>query len=165
MTICKATLTNHGITFLLSFVWILVSVSTYAQVIPSSCTLPDSVELAYERDIERLTFDYIFDINDSAIHDIQLPENYKLKFRDAIGAIYNSGLSSADSVFQTYDIHSYDSYVLRQVYVRVYDTTQWVLALQDSILPTGYSGIDTLLDACPFQNVYIGNTSTNTKHV
>jgi hypothetical protein len=127
---------------------LLGSYSMYAQAVPSSCTVPAVLEVAYERDIANLSLQAIHEAHSPDSLLTHIPAVWTNMVKEELAAIFNvSGIPERDSVFDILCIHDntgpYQSYKGYKLQV---DTSRaWTNAWQNHITMTGNLSMDRLL--------------------
>jgi len=126
---------------------ILTSYSTYAQIVPSSCSAPDSVITKYKTDAYRMTLRRLLRNNSTYKDTISIPKNITDTTLNALIAIYNAtSLVARDTIVKTNPIHSFPNPDLNRINISADSNLVWMQNIRKGISPTGNSTIDSLLN-------------------
>jgi hypothetical protein len=166
---------NKTITFTII---LLVSVTSSAQIVPSSCDAPDSIKSLYLEDAKNAAFDKIYSLELSERDSLFIDVKHTDTILRALIAVYNAvDLKSRDSVIRLFRIHHYSSPMLTVVDIAADSNIAWMDSFRKNAYPTGNGFIDTLYSAYgarfheigPIGNVMWGQlrfpTSVNVKAV
>ncbi len=122
-----------------------------AQIVPSSCTAPQTIIEKYKADADRLALGKIYARNLSFIDSIKIPKAYSDTFLNALIAVYNAtSLPARDTVVSLLDIHSWPTIELNSIYISADSNLSWMQQLRLGNIPTGNSSIDSLISAYHF---------------
>ena len=116
------------------------------QIIPSSCTAPDSIIAKYKDDADRLTLRRIYRNQLTYIDSIKIPQTLSDTILDALIAVYNAtSLPARDTVITMFDTHTYPDIVLDSFYIEADSNLSWMQQLRNGNLITGNPTIDNLI--------------------
>ena len=118
----------------------------YGQIVPSSCSAPDSIISKYIDDADRLALRRIYRNNLTFVDSVFIPQQYSDTVLNALIAVYNATtLPARDTVTTMYDIHSFPDYVMNNFYIRADSNLAWMQELQNGNLTTGNPTIDNVI--------------------
>ncbi len=123
------------------------SVSSSTAPVSSSCIAADSIIAKYKEDADRLALRRVNSMNYTYIDSINIPEQLSDTILKAIIAVYNATtIPARDSVITMLDIHSFPIPEVKSVLVSADPGLAWMQQLQNNIIPTGNSTIDSLME-------------------
>jgi len=139
---------NRLFIFVFFFVF---SVSSFAQI-TSNCITPPNLKTLYERNVQYLALNRIYEIGSPDTAFIDIPQQHLDTIWNGLAAIFNlQNQLDADSIFYVYCIHNYYARYGTTLWVYVYTDTAWTQAWQNMQTQTGYGALDSLLSQYDFQ--------------
>lgn len=127
---------------------LLVTLSTNAQIVQSSCSASDSIITLYSDDADKLALDRILRNNLPYADSVLIPQEYSDTILNALIAVYNAtGLPARDTVVDLYHIHACTVGVLRRMVIGADSSQLWMQQLKNGIIPTGVNIADSLMAA------------------
>ena len=135
----------------------------YIQAQPS-CEVPVDFAAAYQKQVQCLALDEIWDTNSPDTSEIRIPQIYSDSIMSALAAIYTSSYTNeVDSIFRIYCIngdHELNGYRSDAIYVSLDTNIAWTANWKNEMIPSGHPFIDSLLEGIPYtpELVFFGNT-------
>lgn len=127
-----------------------------AQVVPSSCTAPDSVVKLYSYDADRLTMRKTFQNSTPWKDSIAINPIIRDTLLKALLAVYNAtGLPATDTVVNIAQIHARPDRILDELVVRCDTNVAWGKELSKGKLITGNAYVDSLIVVGSFNRVVL----------
>lgn len=124
----------------------LGTLNLIGQVVPSSCTAPDSIVAKYIDDADRLTLQKIFQQNLSYKDSVQIPEIHVDSILKALLSVYNAlSIPECDTVVRLLDLHTFPNYSLNIISIAANPDLPWMIQLSTGIIPTGNQAVDSLV--------------------
>lgn len=137
------------------------SVSTSTESVSSSCIAADSVIAKYKEDADRLALRRVNSSNSTYIDSVNISEQLSDTILKAIIAVYNATtLPARDTVIEMFNIHSFPVPQVKKVLVSADPGLAWMQQLQNNIIPTGNSSVDSLMEKY-YLNMYSYHTWSN----
>ena len=135
---------------------LIVSTSSIAQLVPSSCSAPDSIIARYKEDATLLALRRIYDNNNPYKDSVNIPEQYIDTILDAMIAVYNAtSIPERDSVIEGWDIHPLFNRGLHMFTVNADSSYAWMDQLQLGNASAGFAPLDAIITQNDFtQNAY-----------
>lgn len=133
--------------YILTLLFIFGCFLSQAQLIPSSCTAPDSVLQLYRRDAQGLALDRIIRFNSSFSDSVLVPDEWTDSILRAMVAVYNvTSLPARDSVVKFYKVHSYHSQMaLKGHNIAIDKTVPWLADVKAGIFPTRNDSVNKMM--------------------
>jgi hypothetical protein len=126
-------------------IFILTIYSVNAQI-PSSCTVPSTLQIYYDMDVKSLALQRIVDQNSTYKDSIEIPQDYQDTIWEALASVFNlTNIPERDSVFDNYCIHQHNSTIYHSIFVGVDTNYSWTHQWQALNTITGIADLDTLL--------------------
>lgn len=120
----------------------------FSQTVPSSCSAPPNVISSYYRDAHKLTMRKFLEENSTYLDSIHIPSSHSDTVLNALIAVYNAtGLAARDTVVSIYSIHTLEYPTTKLFSIQADTSLAWMDSLNNGILPTGNSYIDSLISA------------------
>lgn len=122
----------------------LTGMTGLCQPVQSSCTAPDSIKALYEFDAKVLT---VREMQTVTPDSIGIPQNRVDTYLRMLLAVYNAAsLPARDSVVKCKSIHVLPPFSLNNLNLGVDTTETWVANFRLSVLPTGNTVVDDLIN-------------------
>jgi hypothetical protein len=122
------------------------TLSTNAQIIPSTCIASDSVKNLYQKDADRLAVQKFFRRNLDLKDTIEIPKIHSDTILNALIAVYNlQGVSAKDTVVSQLNLHTFHNPFLDELFFMADSNLSWMQQFRNGSLITGNSTIDSLL--------------------
>ncbi len=132
------------------------------QIIPSSCTAPDSIVAKYTSDADRLALQTLFHNNLTYTDSVKIPQEFADSMLNALIAVYNAiGLPARDTVINLYTIHTIPIPDMNSVSVSADSNLAWMHNLKNNVIPSGNQTIDSLMT---LYNLHVGEYSMHSGH-
>ncbi len=126
---------------------IVTSSLSYGQIVPSSCSAPDSIIAKYKTDAYRMTLRRLLRNGSTFIDTISIPKNITDTTLNALIAIYNAtNLAARDTIVKTNPVHSFPTPDLNSINISADSNLIWMQNIRKGISTTGNSTIDSLLN-------------------
>lgn len=103
------------------------TLTTYGQIVPSSCSAPDSILSKYNDDADRLALRKIYRNNLTYKDSINIPQEHSDTVLNALIAVYNATtLPARDTVVNMFDIHSFPEIIMNGIEVAADSNLSWM---------------------------------------
>lgn len=119
----------------------------YGQIIPSSCTAPDSIVKKYNTDADRLALRKIHQNNLNYVDSVDIPQIHADTILNALLAVYNATtLPARDTVVEIYEIHSFRDPDINSILITADSNLSWMQQFRNGVTLTGNPTIDSLIN-------------------
>ena len=132
----------------------MVGSGAFAQIVPSSCTAPDSIIKKYKEDADRLAVRKFYRRNYLEKDTVLIPKAHSDTVLNALLAVYNAtSIPARDTVTGIYKVHTSRNLTLNQIELGADSSQPWMHQLKLGIIPTGTAPIDSFLFHYHFDTV------------
>ncbi|PKP52492.1 MAG: hypothetical protein CVT92_08670 [Bacteroidetes bacterium HGW-Bacteroidetes-1] len=133
---------------ILLLTYFVVSIQCANAQTPSTCTIPQELTDAYDRDIKSLALKRMSAVNSPDLHLINIPQSWQDTIAEGLAAIMNAhSLPESDTVFNIYCVHDLTTpfQIYNDLLIQVDVSYPWTVAWQNLNAITGNPNIDTLV--------------------
>ena len=129
-------------------IFFVLMVSNLRAQVPSSCSIPQEMVKAYDRDIAQLAVKHLYDYQSPDFSFVNIPQRHLDTIAEGLAAIYNAtSIPESDSVFNLYCVHNHNGwpYQYDGFLVKVDTNYSWTDAWKNLNTNTGDPLMDTIL--------------------